>query len=110
MAEEFIKIVVFVPARYSDNVRQAIGDSDAGKIGNYTYCSFSTKGTGRFKPQQGAHPTIGEVGKLEEVEEERVEVICLKKRARKVIEAIKKVHPYEEVALDIYPLINEKDL
>ncbi len=110
MAEEFVKIVVFVPTDFAVSVRQAIGDADAGKIGNYTHCSFSTKGTGRFKPQQGAHPTIGEIGKLEEVEEERIEVICLKNKANKVIEVIKKVHPYEEVALDIYPLIGEKDL
>lgn len=75
-----------------------------GNIGNYTFCSFSSKGVGRFKPEKGAHPAIGEVGKLESVEEERIEVICNHDVLKDVVAAIKKVHPYEEIALDIYPL------
>ena len=71
---------------------------------NYTNCSFSSKGIGRFKPEAGANPTIGEVGKLESVEEERIEMMCPKEVLTNVIAAIKRVHPYEEVALDIYPL------
>ena len=69
-----------------------------------TLCSFSQKGVGRFKPEKGAHPNIGEVGRLESVTEERVEFMCERKLLKKVIAAIKKVHPYEEVALDVYPL------
>ena len=99
-----VKIVVFVPETHTDAVREAMGKSGAGKIGNYTYCSFSSKGTGRFKPEDGAHPAIGEVGKLESVQEERIEVVCDRKFLEDVVSAIKKVHPYEEVALDIYPL------
>ena len=99
-----VKIVVFVPETHADAVREAMGKSGAGKIGNYTYCSFSSKGTGRFKPEDGAHPAIGEVGKLESVQEERIEVVCDRKFLDDVVFAIKKVHPYEEVALDIYPL------
>lgn len=99
-----VKIVVFVPEKHADIVREAIGKAGAGKINNYTFCSFSSKGIGRFKPEEGAHPTIGEVGKLEAVEEERIEVVCERKILTSVIEAIKKVHPYEEVALDIYLL------
>ena len=99
-----VKIVVFVPESHVDVVREAMSKTGAGKIGNYTYCSFSSKGTGRFKPEEGVHPAIGEVGKLESVQEERIEVVCDRNLLKNVIEAIKKVHPYEEVALDIYLL------
>ena len=99
-----VKIVVFVPESHTDIVREAIGKVGAGKIGNYTYCSFSSKGIGRFKPEEGSHPNIGEVGELESVQEERIEFVCDRNLAKDVILAIKKVHPYEEVALDIYPL------
>lgn len=109
MAQQ-VKIVVHVPTTHADAVRQAIGDAGGGIIGNYSHCSFSSVGTGRFKPLEGAHPTIGEVGKSEEVEEERVEFVCEKEKAKQVIEAIKKAHPYEEVTIDIFPLISEEEL
>lgn len=100
-----VKIVVTVPCKNADEVRQAMGDAGAGRIGNYSHCTFSIKGIGRFKPLEGAKPTIGEIGKFEEVEEERVEVVCEKKKVKEVVKAIKRVHPYEEVALDVYPLL-----
>jgi hypothetical protein len=99
-----VKIVVFVPLSHTDIVREAAGKAGAGKIGNYTFCSFSSRGLGRFKPEDGANPAIGEVGKLEAVEEERIEIVCERSLVKTVVEAINKVHPYEEVALDIYPL------
>lgn len=99
-----VKIVVFVPESHVDIVREAIGKAGAGKIGNYTFCSFSSKGIGRSKPGEGAHPAIGEVGKLGSVQEERIEVVCDRGLLKDVMAAIKNVHPYEEVALDIYPL------
>lgn len=101
---KLVKIVVFVPESHADIVREAMGRAGAGKIGNYTFCSFSSRGIGRFKPETGANPTIGEVGRLESVEEERVEAVCERGKLKAVIEAIKRVHPYEEVALDAYPL------
>ena len=107
MAIEKVKIVVFIPVNHADAARQAVGDAGAGKIGNYSHCSFSSKGQGRFLPLQGANPTIGEIGKQEAVEEERVEFICDKDKLLEVISAMKKAHPYEEVAFDIYPLLNE---
>lgn len=107
MNTEKVKIVVFVPVSHTDAVRQAVGDAGAGKIGNYSHCSFSSKGQGRFLPLQGANPAIGEVGKPEVVEEERIEFICDKDKLSEVISAMKKVHPYEEVAFDVYPLLNE---
>jgi len=99
-----VKIVVFVPVSRADLVRKAMGKAGAGKIGNYSFCSFSTRGVGRFKPLAGAKPKIGKIGKLEKVIEERIEVVCPRKILKKVVAAIKKVHPYEEVALDVYPL------
>lgn len=98
------KLVVYVPTTHADLVRDAIGNAGGGKLGNYTFCTFSSKGIGRFKPVPGAHPAIGEIGKLEEVEEERIEVVCGEDVLKNVITAIKKVHPYEEIAMDVYPL------
>lgn len=100
------KLVVYAPTANADVVREAIGKAGGGKIGNYSSCSFSTKGTGRFKPEAGASPAIGEVGKLEAVEEERIEVTCSGDVLDAVIAAMKKVHPYEEVAYDVYKLEN----
>src|SRR3989344_539613 len=105
-----VKIVVFVPLTHTDKVREAIGKAGGGIIGNYDYCTFSSKGVGRFKPNSKANPHIGKANKLEEVEEERIEFICLKSKAKDIINEIKKVHPYEEVAFDIYPLLNENEL
>ncbi len=69
------KIITFVPIKDAQKVRQAMGDAGAGVLGKYHHASFSTKGVGRFIPREGAHPTIGVVGKMSEVEEERIEVI-----------------------------------
>lgn len=106
MKSDNIKIVVFVPETHTDIVREAMGKAGAGKIGNYSHCTFSTKGVGRFKPEMGANPHIGEVGKSEEVEEERIETVCSREKLQEVLRAIKEVHPYDEIALDVYPLDN----
>ena len=103
---EKIKIVVFVPESHADAVRQAVGDAGAGKIGNYSHCTFSSKGKGSFVPLNGANPAIGKVGAQEMVGEERIEFVCEKSNIGKVISAMKKVHPYEEVAYDVYPLLD----
>ena len=107
---KLVKLVVFVPEIHTDIVREAMGKAGAGVIGNYDFCSFSTKGVGRFKPLEGAKPTIGEVGKFESVNEERIETVCLREKVKEVIKAIKEVHPYDEVAFDIYPLLSEEEL
>ena len=103
--EEIVKLVIFVPLTHTDVVRKVMGEVGAGVIGKYKHCTFSTRGVGRYIPAEGAHPFIGEVGKLEEVEEERIETVCYKKDLSKIIKAIKSVHPYEEITLDIYPLV-----
>ncbi|HSH31380.1 MAG TPA: YqfO family protein [Candidatus Saccharimonadales bacterium] len=102
---ELVKLVVFVPEADADQVRRALGEAGAGRIGNYSFCSFSSKGTGRFKPEPGADPVIGTVGQLEAVTEERIEVACQRDQLQSIIQAIKKVHPYEEVVIDIYPML-----
>ena len=98
------KIVVTVPVESADKLREAMGEAGAGKVGNYTFCSFSVRGTGHFLPGNGAQPAVGVVGKLESVEEERIEVNCDNTLIESVIAAIRKVHPYEEPAIDVYPL------
>ncbi len=100
------KLITFVPEAQADTVRKAMGDAGAGIIGNYSHCSFSSKGTGRFLPEYGANPVIGKVGTLEEVVEERIEVTCEQNKLQGIIQAMKAVHPYEEVAYDVYRLEN----
>ena len=104
MPSKYTKIVTFVPESHADKVREALGSAGAGKVGNYSFCSFSTKGTGRFRPEQGAQPHIGKIGTIEAVAEERIETICAREIATGVIAAMKAAHPYEEVAYEVYAL------
>lgn len=99
-----VKLVVFVPITHADIVRQALGEAGAGRIGNYDFCSFSSRGTGRFRGNELSNPAIGEIGKYESVEEERIEVLVPREILKEVIEKMKSVHPYEEVAFDVYAL------
>lgn len=71
---------MYVPESHSDKLREAIGNAGAGQIGNYSFCTFTIKGTGRFKPGVNANPTIGEGGKLEEVVEDRIETVCTEEK------------------------------
>lgn len=105
-----VKIVTFVPIENADTVREALGKAGAGQIGEYSFCSYSILGKGRFIPSGNANPHIGQSGVAEVVEEERIEVECDRANAKAVIEAMKSAHPYEEVAYDVYPLLEEADL
>lgn len=105
MEFKFVKIAVFVPSTHADKVREALAKSGAGHIVNYDCCSFSVKGVGRFRGLEDSKPFIGQVGKIEEVEEERIETICPREKLEEILAAIKEVHPYEEPAIDIYPLL-----
>jgi dinuclear metal center YbgI/SA1388 family protein len=98
------KLVVFVPVSHLAEVREGISSVGAGFIGNYSHCTFSAPGTGTFKPLEGSDPFIGKQGVVEEVEEVRLETIFPEEIQNKVIKAMLKVHPYEEVAYDIYPV------
>ncbi len=103
-----VKIIVTIPIENVNEVRNAICEAGAGIIGNYTHCSMSTKCIGTFKPNDEANPYIGENNKLEFVEEEKLEVVCDVNDVKKVIKKLREVHPYEEPAIDIIPLIDEE--
>lgn len=102
-----VKIIVSIPVENVEEVRNAICEAGAGVIGNYTNCSMSTKCIGTFKPNDDANPYIGKNNNLEFVEEEKLEVICDVKLVKKVITRLREVHPYEEPAIDIIPLLDE---
>ena len=106
----FVKIAVFVPETHVDLLRQAMAEAGAGSMGKYEHASFSVKGTGRFRGSAASKPFVGEAGRLETVEEERVESICPIGKVDAVLQAIKRAHPYEEPAVDVYPLLNNGQL
>lgn len=102
--DNLYKLVVFVPKDHHEPVLQAMLNAGAGHIGNYSHCSFNIKGFGTFKPGEGTDPYIGSQGKLERVEELRIETVVPHSLRGKVIQAMLKQHPYEEVAYDLYPM------
>lgn len=104
------KIVVFVPAKSAETVRKALGDAGAGFIGNYSHCTFSANGTGRFLPGDQTKPYVGQPGVMETVDEVRIETIVPEIQVKKVLTAMLKVHPYEEPAFDVYPVENKGEV
>lgn len=104
--EKLYKLVVFVPRTHEEVVSHAIWEAGAGHIGNYSHCGFSTQGIGSFLPLDGAEPFIGRCGTLEQVEEVRLETIVPEKNSKRVLRAMMKAHPYEEVAYDLHELLN----
>lgn len=104
-----VKIEVTLPSENLDEVRNAICESGAGVIGNYTDCSMSSKCIGTFKPNDYANPYIGENNKLEVVDEVKLEVVCKIENVKNVIDKLRNVHPYEEPAINIIPLIDEEN-
>jgi dinuclear metal center YbgI/SA1388 family protein len=103
--ERLVKLVVFVPETHAEAVRRALSAAGAGHIGRYEACSFSSAGTGRFKPLEGSNPAIGQAGgDLEAVDEIRIEVEVSRWGLSHVLSAVRESHPYEEVAYDVYPV------
>ncbi|MBS4191323.1 Nif3-like dinuclear metal center hexameric protein [Bacillus sp. FJAT-49705] len=100
------KLVVYVPEQSAEVVKKALGDAGAGSIGDYSHCLFSSTGTGQFLPGERTNPHIGQQGKLETVVEQRVETIFPEHLEKRILSAMFKSHPYEEVAYDIYKLEN----
>ena len=98
------KVVVFVPTGDLARVADALFAAGAGRIGQYTECSFSGPGTGTFFGSDATSPTIGQPGRRESVDEHRLEVICPNENLSAVVQAVRQAHSYEEPALDIYPL------
>jgi hypothetical protein len=110
MRGDRIQIVFTVSAADLDPVLKAMGEAGAGVLGEYTFCSFSSDGTGRFLPGDGANPHVGSVGEINAEAEVRVETFCERSTAREVVTAIKTAHPYEEPVIYIIPLLSEDDL
>jgi len=103
------KLIVFVPVGSVDKVTNAVFEAGAGWIGNYSHCGFEVAGQGSFLPRDGAHPAIGKKGRLETVEEIRFECIVPAAKLDVVLAAVKKAHPYEEPAFDVFKLCNPQD-
>jgi hypothetical protein len=99
------KLVVFVPREALDDVRDALFAAGAGRIGDYERCSWYTDGTGTFLGGDSTNPTIGERGREERVLELRLETVYPVEREAEVVRALRDVHPYEEPAFDLYPLV-----
>jgi putative NIF3 family GTP cyclohydrolase 1 type 2 len=98
------KLVVFVPEESVDGVVLALSEAGAGVIGDYTECTFRTRGTGTFRGGDETNPYLGERGQLEKVDEVRIETVVAGHLAGRAAEAATAAHPYEEIALDVYPV------
>lgn len=105
MSEEKRKLVVFVPPDALDRVRDALFAAGAGRIGGYERCSWYTEGTGTFLGGEATSPAVGERGVEERVREYRLETVFPASRHDEVIAALRRAHPYEEPAFDVYPLL-----
>ncbi|NCO01226.1 MAG: NGG1p interacting factor NIF3 [Epsilonproteobacteria bacterium] len=96
------KLNYFVPTEAKEATKQALFEIGVGRYENYECCSFETQGTGQFKPIDNANPHLGELNKIEKVQEYKVEMICSDALIKKAIEVLKEVHPYEEVAFEVF--------
>lgn len=99
-----LKLVVFVPTSHAESLRSAICDAGAGQIGRYDQCTFQTEGSGSFRGSADTHPFIGKPGELERADEVRLETVVPRGLLKPVLATMLKVHPYEEVAYDLYPV------
>ncbi|HHW12449.1 MAG TPA: Nif3-like dinuclear metal center hexameric protein [Firmicutes bacterium] len=106
-AEEHLKLVVYVPEDHVEPVFAALTAAGAGWIGNYSHCTFRTSGVGTFLPRDGANPFFGEVGAVSSVPEVRLETIIPARKRESIIKAMLAAHPYEEVAYDLYPVVQK---
>jgi hypothetical protein len=98
------KICVFVPENAAEKVKQAMFAAGAGKIGDYDSCCWQTPGQGQFRPLEGSSPFIGEHERIETVTELKIEMVCAEQFIIQTIAAMKRSHPYEEPAYDVWKL------
>jgi dinuclear metal center YbgI/SA1388 family protein len=106
LKDSLVKLAVFVPEEHVQRVADSMAEAGGGIIGNYSSCSFRIKGTGTFRGTEGAKPFLGKAQQLETVNEVRLEMVLPRAKLQAVTAAMKAVHPYEEVAYDIYRLEN----
>lgn len=104
--EKLYKLVIYVPSSHTDVIVEELGESGAGFIGNYSHCTFRTNGTGTFKPLEGTNPYIGKAGFVERVAEDKIETLVKESQLHTIISKIESVHPYEEMAYDVFQLKN----
>lgn len=104
LEEKLAKIVVFVPSSHIERVAKEMSEAGAGIIGNYDSCSFRVSGTGMFRGNDNSNPSRGKKESVERVDEERLEMIAPRAQVDSIVLAMKKIHPYEEVAYDTYPV------
>ncbi len=107
-SKNYFKLVVFIPESHYEEVKKAIFAEGAGKSENYSCSAFSVKGRGSFKPLSGSNPYQGSIEKITETDEYRFETIVPENKLKRVVASMKRVHPYEEVAYDVYNLQNVK--
>jgi dinuclear metal center YbgI/SA1388 family protein len=105
--DNLAKLITFVPAENTENVLNALAEAGAGNIGNYKKCSFKLQGKGTFQPTDDANPYIGSSNRVEEVDEDRIEVLFPVYLQNQVLAALRRAHPYEEVAYYLHRLENE---
>ena len=98
------KLSVFIPSSHLDAVKTALFEAGAGRIGDYDCCAWQCLGTGQFRPLDNAQPFIGQQGEIETVDEYKVEMVCEDHLIKETIAAMKKAHPYEEPAYDVWKL------
>ena len=98
------KICVYVPENSVENVKQALFDAGAGRIGNYDSCCWQTDGVGQFRPLSGSNPAIGSIGEVERVSEVKIELVCEDDLVEVAVRAMRDAHPYEEPAFDVWEL------
>jgi len=101
------KIAFFVPEAHKETVKTAMFAVGAGKIGQYDCCSWEVLGEGQFRPLSGSTPFIGAEGELEKVSEFKVEMVCEDALLEVALRALKKAHPYEEPAYDVWPIMTQ---
>lgn len=98
------KLNFFVPTANKEEVKTALFGCGVGRYDNYECCAFETLGTGQFKPIDNANPHIGNLGEIERVEEYKVEMVCSNELIKKAVATLKEVHPYEEVAYEVFKM------
>lgn len=96
-----VSLVVYVPESHLEEIKQSMFNAGAGRIGAYDSCCWQTKGEGQYRPLPGSTPYQGETGKVERVEEWKVELVCEPHLLAEVVEAMKKAHPYETPAYHV---------
>ena len=105
-SKQIKQLVVYCPLTHSLALKEALLENGAGSFRNYDNCSFSVKGKGTFRPKKGSSPFLGNLGDLEQVDEERLEFFFNNEDENRLLDVMHQNHPYEQVAFQVYSLDN----